>query len=250
RTATTCARCCAVATATSRSPPPSATSGKGARTATRNCAARRSPAMTEASAASKCTTSVADPVISRDDITGLILAGGRGSRMGGADKGLQNHRGIPLAKHALMRLSPQVGHMMVDANRSLGAYESFGVPVWPDALPDFPGPLAGFLAGLEHCETPYLVTVPCDTPNFPDDLVRRLGDALVREEAEIAMAATREGDTVQVQPVFCLMKTPLMESLVRFTQSGQRKIDRWTAQHRCVEVVFDDAAAFFNANTA
>jgi len=206
--------------------------------------------MAEASAASKCTTSVADPVISRDDITGLILAGGRGSRMGGADKGLQNHRGIPLAMHALMRLSPQVGHMMVNANRNLGAYESFGVPVWPDALPDFPGPLAGFLAGLEHCETPYLVTVPCDTPNFPDDLVRRLGDALVREDAEIAMAATREGDTVQVQPVFCLMKTPLMESLVRFTQSGQRKIDRWTAQHRCIEVVFDDAAAFFNANTA
>jgi len=188
--------------------------------------------------------------ISKDDITGLILAGGRGSRMGGADKGLQNHRGIPLAMHALMRLAPQVGHMMVNANRNLGAYESFGVPVWPDALPEYPGPLAGFLAGLEHCETPYLVTVPCDTPNFPEDLVQRLGEALTRDGAEIAMAATREGDAVQVQPVFCLMQAALMESLVRFTQSGQRKIDRWTAQHRCVEVVFDDDAAFFNANTA
>ena len=188
-------------------------------------------------------------VIAKDDITGLILAGGRGSRMGGVDKGLQNHRGMPLAMHALMRLAPQVGHVMVNANRNLGAYEAFGVPVWPDALPDYPGPLAGFLAGLEQCETGHLVTVPCDTPDFPEDLVARLAAALVAEDAEIAMAATRGADGIQVQPVFCMMKTTLMESLVRFTQSGQRKIDRWTAQHRCVEVLFDDAQAFFNANT-
>jgi molybdopterin-guanine dinucleotide biosynthesis protein A len=187
--------------------------------------------------------------IATDEITGLILAGGRGSRMGGVDKGLQNHAGIPLAMHALMRLAPQVGHMMVNANRNLGAYEAFGVPVWPDALADYPGPLAGFLSGLEHCETPYLVTVPCDTPNFPHDLVQRLAEGLHRDDAEIAMAATRGADGVQVQPVFCLMKATLMESLVSFTQSGQRKIDRWTAQHRCVEVVFDDEDAFFNANT-
>ncbi|HEY0857380.1 MAG TPA: molybdenum cofactor guanylyltransferase MobA [Albitalea sp.] len=185
----------------------------------------------------------------KDDITGLILAGGRGSRMGGVDKGLQNHLGMPLAMHALLRLGPQVGHLMVNANRNLGAYDAFGVPVWPDALPDYPGPLAGFLAGLEHCETPYLVTVPCDTPHFPQDLVQRLADALVREGAEIAMAATRTTEGVQVQPVFCLMHAGLLESLVAFTQSGQRKIDRWTAQHRCVDVVFDDEAAFFNANT-
>ncbi|HJV60008.1 MAG TPA: molybdenum cofactor guanylyltransferase MobA [Albitalea sp.] len=188
--------------------------------------------------------------IAKDDITGLVLAGGRGSRMGGADKGLQAHLGMPLALHAVMRLAPQVGPLMVNANRNLGAYEAFGVPVWPDALPDYPGPLAGFLTGLEHSETAYLVTVPCDTPNFPDDLVARLAQALQRDDAEIAMAATRGADGVQVQPVFCLMKTTLLDSLVRFTQSGQRKIDRWTAQHRCVEVVFDDAAAFFNANTA
>ena len=187
--------------------------------------------------------------ISRDDITGLILAGGRGSRMGGVDKGLQNHLGQPLAMHALLRLGPQVGHVMINANRNLGAYESMGVPVWPDALPDYPGPLAGFLAGLEHCETPYLVTVPCDTPGFPPDLVERLAAALEANDAEIAMAATQEDGTLQVQPVFCLMEASLMESLVRFTQSGQRKIDRWTAQHRCVEVPFDDAQAFFNANT-
>ena len=183
------------------------------------------------------------------DITGLILAGGRGSRMGGADKGLQNHLGLPLAMHAMLKLAPQVGSVMINANRNLGAYESFGVPVWPDPQADYAGPLSGFLAGLEHCETPYLVTVPCDTPNFPTDLVARLAQALHAEDADIAMAATQDAAGVQVQPVFCLMKASLLESLVRFTQSGQRKIDRWTAGHRCCTVVFDDASAFFNANT-
>lgn len=187
--------------------------------------------------------------IAKEDITGLILAGGRGSRMGGVDKGLQNHLGMPLAMHALMRLSPQVGHVMINANRNLGAYESFGVPVWPDALADYPGPLAGFLAGLEHCETAYLVTVPCDTPNFPENLVSRLAAELVNHDADVAMASTGGPDGVQVQPVFCLMKATLMESLIRFTQSGQRKIDKWTAEHRCIEVSFDDEAAFFNVNT-
>jgi len=189
------------------------------------------------------------PMIERSHITGLILAGGRGSRMGGVDKGLQNHRGLPLAMHALMRLAPQVGEIMINANRNLGAYESMGVPVWPDALPDYAGPLAGFLTGLERCETPYLVTVPCDSPLFPQDLVQRLADGLQAQDAEIAMAATREGGVRQVHPVFCLMQAGLMESLVGFTQGGQRKIDKWTAQHRCVEVVFDDAQAFANANT-
>jgi molybdenum cofactor guanylyltransferase len=187
-----------------------------------------------------------DPI----EITGLVLAGGRGTRMGGVDKGLQNHQGLPLALHAMMRLGTQVGHVMINANRNLGAYESFGVPVWPDALAEYPGPLAGMLAGLEHCETPYLVTVPCDSPGFPLDLVERLAHELVTHDAEIAMAATREPDgTLQVQPVFCLLRATLLESLVRFLHDGQRKIDRWTGQHRCVQVVFDDAQAFANANT-
>ena len=187
--------------------------------------------------------------IATEDITGVVLAGGRGSRMGGVDKGLQNHLGMPLALHAVMRLQLQVGHTMINANCNLSAYESMGVPVWPDPIAEFPGPLAGLLAGLEHCETPYLVTVPCDTPNFPADLVARLAQALAESDAEIAMAATREGDVVQVQPVFCLLQASLIESLVAFLHSGQRKIDKWTAQHRCVEVLFDDTAAFFNANT-
>ena len=182
-------------------------------------------------------------------ITGLILAGGRGSRMGGVDKGLQPHHGVPLALHALLRLTPQVGALMINANRNLSAYESMGVPVWPDAQADYAGPLAGWLAGLERCETPYLMTVPCDSPNFPADLVERLAQALVEADADIAMAATLEDGQRQVQPVFCLMKTTLLESLVMYLQEGQRKIDRWTALHRCVEVDFDDAAAFANANT-
>ena len=192
--------------------------------------------------------------IPAEDITGLVLAGGRGSRMGGVDKGLHNHLGMPLALHSLLRLQGQVGSAMLNANRNLGAYESMGVPVWPDSQADFAGPLAGMLVGLEHCETPWLVTVPCDTPNFPTDLVERLAAAAQAEDAEIAMAATREPDdqgqtVVQVQPVFCLLKSSLLESLQAFLDSGQRKIDRWTAQHRCGTVVFDDSAAFFNANT-
>jgi molybdopterin-guanine dinucleotide biosynthesis protein A len=193
-------------------------------------------------------------MIDKQDVTGVVLAGGRGSRMGGADKGLQNFRGMPLALHTVMRLGPQVGELMINANRNLAAYESFGTPVWPDGISDFAGPLAGFLVGLEQCETPYLVTVPCDTPLFPQDLVERLGEALEREDAEIAMAAAREEDgQVRTQPVFSLMKRDLLESLVRFTHGGGRKIDAWTAQHKTVVVPFDregdDPAAFFNANT-
>src|SRR3954470_12159554 len=128
-------------------------------------------------------------MIAKIDITGLILADGR---MGGVDKGLQNYRDVPFAMHALLRLGPQVGAAMINANRNLGAYESMGVPVWPDSLPDYAGPLAGFLTGLERCETPYLVSVPCDSPRFPLDLVARLAAALEAQDAEIALAATRE----------------------------------------------------------
>jgi len=187
-------------------------------------------------------------------ITGLILAGGRGTRMGGVDKGLQNFNGLPLAAYALTRLAPQVCEVMINANRNLAAYEAYGVPVWPDALPDYAGPLAGFLTGLERCETPYLVTVPCDTPLFPPDLVERLAAALAAQDAEIAMVSAPEQDgRLRTQPVFCLLKRELLESLVRFTEGGGRKIDAWTGQHRTAIVPFnlpgDDPRAFFNANT-
>lgn len=189
--------------------------------------------------------------------TALILAGGRGTRMAGADKGLQNFKGMSLAQNALLRLQMQSlpsADIMVNANRNLGAYDALGVPVWPDTLPDFAGPLAGFLTGLEHCDTPLLLTVPCDVPHFPLDLAERLYAALQQANADIAMVAAPEGDgPPRTQPVFCLLRAHLLESLVQFTQAGGRKIDAWTAQHPTVVVPFDtpgDAPrAFANANT-
>lgn len=197
-------------------------------------------------------------MIEIQDITGLVLAGGRGSRMGGVDKGLQGFRGMPLALHALMRLQLQTGATMVNANRNLAAYESFGAPVWPDGLADYAGPLAGFMTGLERCETPWMLTVPCDTPLFPLDLAARLAAAAEQAGASIAMAAAPEADgsghvAVRPQPVFCLLRVELLESLTAFTQAGGRKIDAWTGQHACAIVPFnapgDDPQAFFNANT-
>lgn len=198
--------------------------------------------------------------ISPADITGLILAGGRGSRMGGVDKGLQSYNGLPMALHTLTRLQigGSVGQVMINANRNLAAYESFGAAVWPDVLADYAGPLAGFLTGLERCETPYLVTVPCDTPRLPIDLVSRLARAMQDQDAEIAMAAAPEAGAegqlqLRPQPVFCLLRVSLLESLVAFTHEGGRKIDAWTARHNTVLTPFDlpgdDPRAFFNANT-
>ncbi len=178
--------------------------------------------------------------------------------MGGADKGLQKFNGTPLALHALMRLQIQegdrIGELMLNANRNLGAYEAFGVPVWPDTLGDYAGPLAGFLTGLERAETPYLLTVPCDSPRFPLDLAQRLASAFDDPATEIAMASAPEnGSEPRAQPVFSLMRVDLLESLAAFTQAGGRKIDRWTEQHRTVLVPFDrpgdDPQAFFNTNT-
>jgi molybdopterin-guanine dinucleotide biosynthesis protein A len=193
-------------------------------------------------------------MIQRTHITGLVLAGGRGSRMGGVDKGLQNFNGVPMALATLLRLQPQVAEVMINANPNLAAYEAFGVPVWPDVLADYAGPLAGFLTALERCETSWLVTVPCDTPMFPQDLVARLAEAARSQDAEIAMAAAREEDgQLRTQPVFCLLRIELLESLVRFTQGGGRKIDAWTALHKTAIVPFDapgdSPRAFFNANT-
>lgn len=199
------------------------------------------------------------------DITGLVLAGGQGARMGRLDKGLQPFRGTPLALHALRRLQPQVGTCMLSANRNLEAYATFGVPVWPDAQPageaDHAGPLAGFLSGLAHCRTPWLLTVPCDTPLFPTDLAARMAAALARTGADMAMAAAPElpagGNpaTLQLraQPVFCLLLTRLRPSLEGYVRSGGRKIAAWAERQQCVLVAFDQSGdtprAFANANT-
>ena len=183
------------------------------------------------------------------DITGLILAGGRGSRMGGVDKGVVNHLGAPLALHALRRLAPQVGRIAINANRNMAVYEAMGVPVWADELADYPGPLAGMLAGLAHCETPYMTTVPCDTPHFPLDLVERLIRGLVEVNGDIAMAFTLEEGVQRRQPVFILMNTCVKNSAMAHMRSGQGNVGTWASQQRCARVVFEDRNAFFSANT-
>lgn len=197
-------------------------------------------------------------MIDTQDITGVVLAGGRATRMGGVDKGLQPFGGVALALHTLQRLQPQVGATLINANRNLSAYASFGVPVWPDSLADYAGPLAGFLTALEHCATPWLLTVPCDTPLFPTDLVARLAAAATAQGADIAMAAAPLADEsglvrVRPQPVFCLLRLTLHQSLAQFTASGGRAIRAWASQHACAVVPFDapgdDPRAFCNANT-
>ncbi len=179
-------------------------------------------------------------------ITGLILAGGRGSRMGGTDKGLQPFHGLPLAVHALQRLQPQVGVVLINANRNLADYAAFGAPVWPDAEPlAYAGPLAGFATGLAHCDTPWLLTAPCDCPLFPLDLAQRLAQGALAASAEVAMA--RVGG--RTQPVFCLLRADLLQSLKHFLDAGGSKIDAWTATRHTVEVDFDHPGDFENVNS-
>ena len=180
------------------------------------------------------------------DVTGVVLAGGQGSRMGGADKGLQPFRGKPMAAHAIERLAPQVDELLVNANRNPEAYAAFGHRVIADEIEGFAGPLAGFERGLAHARGRLVATVPCDSPFLPHDLVARLRAALEARGAQLAVART--GD--QAHPVFCLMRRDVHESLRAFLASGQRKIDRWYSQLEVVEVPFDDEAeAFLNINT-
>ncbi len=188
-------------------------------------------------------------MIERAHITGLVLAGGRGSRMGGADKGLQPLQGRPLAQHAIERLRPQVGALSISANRNADAYASLGVPVWADTVPGQPGPLAGMLAGLAACATPWLAVVPCDVPRLPADLVARLAAGLQAAGAELAIAVTLEGGQHRAHPVFCLLPATLRGDLAAALARDERRVLRWMRRHRCAEVLFDDAAAFTNANT-
>lgn len=192
-------------------------------------------------------------VIDRQHITGLILAGGRGTRMGQVDKGLQAFKGMAMAMHVLLRLSPQVGDIIINANQHLAAYEAFGAQVWPDQIEGFAGPLAGLQTGLAHCETLYLVSAPCDSPFLPLDLVARLSEALLLDDADLAVATTIENDEgierKQAHPVFSLMKSSLLPHLSQFLQEGGRKVDAWYASLKVVEVNFDDTAAFRNINT-
>ncbi|MEW6763370.1 MAG: gephyrin-like molybdotransferase Glp [Pseudomonadota bacterium] len=183
-------------------------------------------------------------------ITGLILAGGRGSRMGNVDKGLQPFRGTTMAQHVLERLAPQVGSVIINANRNLESWRVFNVPVWPDETPDFAGPLAGLEAGLRHCATPWLLAAPCDSPFLPADLAERLAAAVDAEDADLAFAVTREpGMRQQAHPVFCLVKASRLPQLSQYLLEGGRRVDGWYKDLKAVEVLFEDADAFRNINT-
>jgi molybdopterin-guanine dinucleotide biosynthesis protein A len=179
-------------------------------------------------------------------VTGLILAGGKGSRMGGVDKGLQAFRGKRLVDHVYERLAPQVGGVIISANQNQEAYRTFGVRVVSDAIGGFAGPLAGFHAGLSVSKRPFLASVPCDSPFLPEDLIARLYARIDETGAELVVAKT--GD--QPHPVFSLMRRGVLDHLSDFLKTGGRKIDAWYATLNVVEVPFDDEAeAFSNINT-
>ena len=182
----------------------------------------------------------------RETITGLVLAGGRGLRLGGVDKGLQPWRGTPLVDHALARLAPQVHDVMVSANRNADDYARRDVRVLADASDDFPGPLAGILAGLRAAATPWLAVVPCDSPQLPVDLVERLAAGIDAKSGAVVQRA--DG---RLEPVCCLLSTALADDLANYLANGGRKVEGWIAQH-ARPVLFDgpdDASAFANVNT-
>jgi len=186
-------------------------------------------------------------MIPRDAITGIVLAGGQGRRMGGVDKGLVELAGAPLAAHVIGRLAPQVATIVINANQNLERYGALGYPVVPDAVGGFAGPLAGLHAGMTSAKTTFVVTAPCDSPFLPLDLVARLGVALAARDAQLAVAKTFD----QPHPVFALVRRDVLPHLASFLEGGGRKIDAWYATIAHVEVNFDDEAeAFRNINTA
>ena len=192
----------------------------------------------------------------KNNITGCILAGGRASRMGGVDKGLQMFRGQTLVQHAITRLQSQVSKVLINANRNPTDYAMTGLKVIADTELADNGPLSGFLTGLQHCNTEWLVTVPCDSPFFPLNLVDRLSAAATQQQALIAMAQTPRlpDNSWELQPVFCLMHRSLIHSLKDYLASGQRKISAWAQQQTPLalcefEETAESAHPFANANT-
>jgi molybdopterin-guanine dinucleotide biosynthesis protein A len=192
----------------------------------------------------------------KHNITGCILAGGRGSRMGGVDKGLQMFRGQTLVQHAIARLQPQVSQVLINANRKPADYAMTGLKVIADTELADNGPLSGFLTGLQHCDTEWLVTVPCDSPFFPLNLVEKLSQALADKQSLIAMVQTPRlhDHTWELQPVFCLMHRSLIHSLKDYFASGQRKISDWAIQQGSVAMcqmaaTENEHFAFMNVNT-
>jgi molybdenum cofactor guanylyltransferase len=182
----------------------------------------------------------------REEITGLVLAGGRGSRMGGVDKGLVEFNGRTLVERVIDRIRPQVGTLMISANRNVDVYRAFGHPVLLDAadgLEAFPGPLAGLLAGLRAAATPWLATVPCDAPFLPADLVSRLVSSLGRSRAAMASVGDR------AEPVFCLVHIDLADELAAALANGERRAEAWLRSIGAAPAVFLHPEQFANLNT-
>ncbi len=182
-------------------------------------------------------------------ITGLILAGGRAQRMGGIDKGLIPFHNKPLIESAIERLKPQVASILINANRNITKYAHYGYPVIMDETPDFSGPLAGFSIGLKHCQTPYLLTSPCDSPLLPSDLAEKMVTELELNNLDLVYASSLEDGKAWAQPVFCLMRNNLRDSLTNFLNKGDLKIDRWFKELHSGTVIFENALAFANVNT-
>ena len=178
-------------------------------------------------------------------VSGVLLAGGQGQRVGGRDKGLIPLNGREMIAHAIERFSSQVDHLAISANRNLSHYETFGYPVLSDDTPDFDGPLAGIYAGLRWCTSGYLAVAPCDSPLLPHDLVDKLYTALTTNGADIAIA-TNNG---MRQPVFALLARSLADSLAGFLAQGERKIGKWYESEKYCYAEFDDINAFININT-
>ena len=182
----------------------------------------------------------------KEQITGLILAGGKALRMGGSNKGLITFKGQSMVAHVIYRLNPQVGEILINANREIERYQSLGFTVITDEISQFAGPLAGLHAGMSAAKTEFLLSVPCDSPLLPEDLSPRLMAALEAQKADIAVAKTGE----QHHPVFCLCRTSLAQDLESYLKAGGRKVDDWQKQHVYVAVNFDDnPSAFSNVNT-
>ena len=181
-----------------------------------------------------------------DSVTGVVLAGGRALRMGGEDKGLVLLRNRPMIQWVLDRLYPQVSKVLISANRNKAQYSVFGHPIVTDTAADFQGPLAGIAAALAQADTPWLVSVPCDSPLIPLDLVERLHDRVVLGGARVGAAH----DGQRLQPVFTLAHRDLLTDLVSYLQSGERKIDRWLERQGFETVDFSDREEMFlNVNT-
>ena len=181
-----------------------------------------------------------------NQVTGVILAGGKGRRMQGADKGLVDMSGKPMITYVIRALAPQVSTVLINANRNLEKYQAFGYPVITDTRQGYHGPLAGMASCMEHAKTGYIITAPCDSPNIPGDYVSRMQGCLAAAHADLCVAAGKG----RLQPVFALIRTALLQSLESFLQGDERKIDIWFNSQNMTTCDFSDRPDFFtNINT-